>query len=288
MRAIPVGLLLLIIFCYCGSPKYANAQGDFMVAGPGAAIATEAQDLIGETVEPAQTLLDFDQPAEFQREIPAEETPTEGYLEGEVSAEQWPADRLAAETLPTTALTKDLNRTISVAGGANWLEGTSGYVISAAIGKQLSHRFRFDVEFAHRSNTEETDQLFSNFVYSRITSKTKIDANSIMANLSWDWNNATRFTPYTGAGIGLSFIHLEDQATAYGDAGQVLLGLGDSDNDTVFAWQAIGGVAMRLGTLSDLFVEYRYFGTSEIVFSRFGPAGIYNAHNLMLGFRKKF
>lgn len=304
MRAISVGLLLSIVFGYCGPLKYANAQGDFMIADPGAAIATEAQDLIGEeaadsfvapnsevvgeTVEPAQTLLDFDQPAEFQTEIPFEETQTEGYLEGEASAEQWIADSVAAETLPTTSLTQDLNRTLSVAGGANWLDGESGYAFSAAIGKRLSDRSRFDVEFAHRSNQGEVDHLIVNPSFSRVTSKSKFDANSIMANFFGEYNNASQFTPYLGAGIGVSFFHVEDRATAFGDAGQVLRRIRVSDNDTVLTSQIIGGVAYRLGTQSDLFVEYRRLVTSEVVFDRFGIAGHYKTHNLMLGFRKKF
>jgi opacity protein-like surface antigen len=294
MRAIPAGLLISTILCCCGSLEYASAQDDFMVIDSKAPVAAEVQDLIikdtadslfvGESVEQAQTLIDFDQPAKF----PSAEPQSAGYLEGEDSVEQWPADQVAAEVLPTTALTQDLDKTISVAGGANWVDGNSGYAVIAAIGKRISPKSRIDLEFTHRSNQEEVDLVLFNPPYSRITSKAKLDVTSIMANWFGDWNNTTRFTPYGGVGMGISFIRADDQTTGFGDVDEVLVRVGGSQKDTVFTSQVIGGVAYRIGTRSDIYVEYRRLVTSEVIFDRSGPVGSYKTHNLMLGYRKKF
>lgn len=303
MRAIPVCLLLLLVTACGGFLDRADAQGSFRIDDPEAAIIADERNLVDEVAaqslmsksvmvdkiaERAQPLLDLEQPVESMAEFRPEVLETGEYLEERARADQWPAETLETKSLPTTALTQDLNKTISIAGGGNWLMGESGFVIGCAIGKQLSKRLRLDVEFAHRSNEQEQELVYFSPALTRIETSAKISSNSIMSNLFLDWNNSTRFTPYGGTGIGLSFVQGEAWATVVGFDGRLLDLANFNGSDTAFAWQAIGGVSFQLGALSDLFVEYRFFNLSQVAFNGFGSSENLEMHNLMLGFRKKF
>ena len=99
-----------------------------------------------------------------------------------------------------------------------------------------------------------------------------------MANGYFDVENETPFTPYIGGGIGVAM--LETSAVS---AGGIDMG---SDDETVFAYQAIAGVAYTFGFVWMLQMEYRFFGTEDPTFSN--TESEYNSHNLFFGIRCNF
>ena len=83
-----------------------------------------------------------------------------------------------------------------------------------------------------------------------------LSAFAMMANVFLDLHNASPVTPYLGAGIGFATLYLSDTFVSSGL-------LYPSDTDTVFAWQAGGGVEIALNRQLSLDLGYRYFATDE-------------------------
>ena len=154
----------------------------------------------------------------------------------------------------------------------------TGYAISAAMGRRHSGRLRSEIEFAVRGNdfTFDSPALFVPDVDS------DVNVYSLMKNAFLELENASRFTPYGGAGIGLSYVEAEAQ-TISGDAISVF-----EDSDTVFTWQAIGGVATRINRATDFVVEYRFLGTTDVELGSIGQETPYYAQNLFLGIKFEY
>jgi opacity protein-like surface antigen len=119
----------------------------------------------------------------------------------------------------------------------------------------------------------------------------KIDTVSGMLNVIWDFTDLPSrcFTPYLGAGIGGVSANADFQIN-----GQNVLGDG---NDTSLAYQWIAGISVKTQSLSDLYVEYRYFAADSLHFNTTLPASAiidgdgeleYRTSNVLFGFRKKF
>ncbi|WP_298436094.1 outer membrane beta-barrel protein [Geobacter sp.] len=111
-----------------------------------------------------------------------------------------------------------------------------------------------------------------------------LGALAVMANAFFDLHNATPVTPYWGGGIGFAVLKLSD---TFGNGGTPLYAESD---DTVFAYQAGGGVEIAINRQFSLDLGYRYFGTSKATFnSTFQTTTLrYESHNGMVGFRVKF
>jgi len=108
-----------------------------------------------------------------------------------------------------------------------------------------------------------------------------IDNLAIMGNAYYDFNNATRFTPYVGAGVGAARLHLDD----FNSVGTP----GLSDDNWQLAYQGIAGVRYTIDPNWSASLDYRYFGTTDPKFT--GTVGgvpsslktDYRTHNVMLG-----
>ena len=110
-----------------------------------------------------------------------------------------------------------------------------------------------------------------------------------MFNGFFDMHNTTPVTPYIGGGIGFATLHLNDTfGTPAG--GGIRTQLYDSDDDSVFAYQAGGGLEITLNRMLSLDLGYRYFGTSNARFE--GNQGTtdlkYVSHNGTVGIRVTF
>ncbi len=98
------------------------------------------------------------------------------------------------------------------------------------------------------------------------------DSSSLgtMLNLYYDFHNNTRVTPYVGAGLGFSSIHLTDFGSK-----------------VVFAYQAGAGIEIELNRALSVDLGYRYFGTTKA--SKYNVTGYDNSsHNLIAGLRFNF
>ncbi|AJE02672.1 outer membrane protein [Geobacter pickeringii] len=115
-----------------------------------------------------------------------------------------------------------------------------------------------------------------------------LGALAVMGNAFFDLHNATPVTPYWGGGIGFAVLHLSD---TYGNDAVGRLLLYPSDDATVFAYQAGGGLEIAINRQFSLDLGYRYFGTAKATFDS-DPLTTtklkYESHNGMVGFRVKF
>ncbi|MDD5586388.1 MAG: OmpA family protein [Alphaproteobacteria bacterium] len=106
---------------------------------------------------------------------------------------------------------------------------------------------------------------------------------SLMGNVLYDFATGTRFTPYVGVGIGMSFVTADEVRTV---VNRTL----DSTRQT-FAYQAIGGVSAALDDNWAVTADYRYFRTLDEKYrtNLDDRATTDNAsHNILVGLRYKF
>ncbi len=158
-----------------------------------------------------------------------------------------------------------------------------GYALSFAFGRRHSNTLRSEIEVGIRGNDQVTDIVTglpnSDLMFSEETDG-RVTAISLMKNFIIDFDNNTRFTPYVGAGLGISYVEIE----RFDDDGSVNF----EEGETLFSYQAIGGVATRLTSLADFIVEYRFLGTSEVEFEEFGESLAYNTSNLFFGVKLEY
>ena len=192
-------------------------------------------------------------------------------------------------------------RTFTLLGGANFAagdlpggfsslssdqdSGDVGYAISGAMGRRHNRRLRSEIELAVRGN----DQDFSSALFGDVDSN--VNAYSLMKNVIFDFPNQSRFTPYLGAGLGISLVEVEAQTSNPDD---VLLldspssGSSEvSEEDTAFTYQFIGGIAAEVNRGMDFVIEYRFLGTSDVELDTLGSQS-YLVNNLFLGLKLEY
>lgn len=110
-----------------------------------------------------------------------------------------------------------------------------------------------------------------------------------MANCFIDLHNGSPVTPYIGGGIGVATLYLDDTSGVPRGGGSRTW-LYDSDDDTVFAYQAGAGLEISLNRHISLDLGYRYFATSRARFEGGGQETRmrFESHNGTLGFRYNF
>lgn len=110
-----------------------------------------------------------------------------------------------------------------------------------------------------------------------------VEALSAMANVAYDINLGGRVTPYIGAGVGLANI---DASGVSPIAGSTV-----SDDDTVFAYQALAGVAVGLTDRLKLTLDYRFLNTADVELTAANGTNVdanYRNHSVMVGLRFSF
>lgn len=130
----------------------------------------------------------------------------------------------------------------------------NGFAAAVALGYDFDG-YRVEGEAEYRKND------FDNYNCS-------IETYSLMVNGYYDIKTDSAFTPFIGAGLGMATHETDD------------------GNDTVFAYQAIGGVAYSICQMVFLDLAYRYFATSDPEFD--GIDAEYDSHNISLGVRIGF
>jgi opacity protein-like surface antigen len=156
--------------------------------------------------------------------------------------------------------------------GAFNIEFSDGFGVNGALGYEVGMS-RFEVEIGYRSNDVNR---FSDY-WARYDSG-DMTSTSIMFNGYLDFKNLSRMTPFLGAGLGVAFVGAED-------VGVDGYWFGDAD-DTVFAYQFIGGLGYALAPNTCFDISYRYFATSDIDLDGFDAD--YESHNFMIGVRYAF
>lgn len=166
----------------------------------------------------------------------------------------------------------------------------SGYALSFAFGRRHSRTLRSEIEVAFRNNNisriseinvTPEDPLLPGFTERTEDQDGNINVTSIMKNFILDFDNQSRFTPYAGVGIGLSYVDVELGESISLD-GQPTF----QDGAGAFTYQAIGGIATRLNSAADLIVEYRFLGTAEVELA--GSDVAYNTSSLFFGLKYEY
>ncbi len=143
----------------------------------------------------------------------------------------------------------------------------SGYNISVAIGKHIPAwpGVRAEVELSYSENDAGTINFSGNGPAAEANVNGDISSTSIRANVLYDFKTNSKFTPYIGAGIGVSFI---DSSISYGGAPVRI-----DDDDSVFSAQLIAGTAYKLSDTLDLTLDARYSRAFSVELSRVSPGG---------------
>lgn len=168
---------------------------------------------------------------------------------------------------------------LSATGFSNTeLEFETGFVIDGAVGYAHMSGFRGEFAVGYRENDfDDISGTVGGLPFAGSVNG-DIKAASFMGNVYYDIklgaqdSEISNLVPFIGAGIGAAYIEVD------GD-------LGDND-DTVFAYQGIAGLAYRLTPNVSLTTTYVYFATTDPEFG--GTDAEYETHNIMAGLRYSF
>ena len=159
----------------------------------------------------------------------------------------------------------------------------TGFLIAGAAGYAHESGFRGELELGYRKNNN--DELDFEFIGS-FDAKGDTSAFTTMVNGYYDIDfGVPKFRPYVGFGIGLAVIDTEVRA-----AGIKLV----DDSDTVFAYQALAGMAYHFTPNVAATLGYAFLATTDPKFKIEPGAGTgsvdaeYASHNVMAGIRYTF
>jgi opacity protein-like surface antigen len=131
---------------------------------------------------------------------------------------------------------------------------------------------RVEGEFSYRKN--DMDDLSYTYmgVSYNLPVNGEVESMALMGNVVKDIKTNGPLTPFFGIGIGISKLDAELQ--------------GESEDDTVFAYQLILGTGIEVAENAMLDISYRYFATDDPEYD--GTEIEYGTHNFMLGVRFDF
>lgn len=159
----------------------------------------------------------------------------------------------------------------------------TGFLIEAAGGYAHTSGFRGELELGYREN--DNDELDFEFI-GTFDAKGDTSAFTVMANGYYDIDlGVPKFRPYVGFGIGLAVIDTEVRSL-----GVKLV----DDSDTVFAYQALAGMAYHFTPNIAATLGYAFLATTDPKFKIEPGAGSgsvdaeYASHNILAGIRYSF
>jgi len=147
----------------------------------------------------------------------------------------------------------------------------TGAGLLGALGSSNERNGRVEVELGYRKN--DFDEIKVDGL-----GKADIDGDisslSLMGNAYYDFSTEGDFPLFIGVGIGAASLEADL------DIG------GDSEDDTVFAYQFILGGSFASSKTFSVDLQYRYFATDDPDFD--GVDAEYGTHNVMIGLRQSF
>ena len=197
----------------------------------------------------------------------------------------------------------------------------TGFVVKGTAGYALTNGFRVEGEIGYRKNNLDNMNVKSpgslvelavsglevpaTTTYADLPSRVQtlvqnavtrthalsgdISALTFMGNVYYDFDLGSGWKPYVGGGLGVASISLESKSATDGRA------LAD-DKDTVFAYQAGGGVGYEFATSEDhtitVSLDWRYFRTADPTFKGAVTGAEFDTeiggHEISLGLRYGF
>ncbi len=147
----------------------------------------------------------------------------------------------------------------------------SGFLGTFAVGYDLANPFRVEAEYGWQKN--DLDRLSYNNQFGNFD-QGDLKIQSLMVNGYYDIDTGSPWIPFVGAGIGWAKVDLNTPALPLGD------------NDDVFAYQLMAGVAYAISDQLFVDAQYRFFGTQDATIQDADFST--NSNNLMLGIRYNF
>jgi opacity protein-like surface antigen len=147
----------------------------------------------------------------------------------------------------------------------------SGFLFGAALGYDFVGPFRSEVEYTWQKNDLDRlsyDNLYGNF------NQGDLKTQAFMANGYYDVDTGSPWSPFIGVGLGIAKVDLNTPALPLGD------------NDSVFAYQFMAGVAYEISNNLSVDAQYRYFGTQDATIQDADFST--SSNDLMLGIRYTF
>jgi outer membrane protein OmpA-like peptidoglycan-associated protein len=132
-------------------------------------------------------------------------------------------------------------------------EFETGWVGVGSLGYAWDN-WRLEFELGYRDMTTER----ITFGGAAGTAFADVSAFSQMINLIWDIPLGDNFSASLGAGVGGALLNFEAGGVTAG--GSFFVG---DDDDYVFAYQGIAGLAYDISDRMEIFAEYRFFGVDE-------------------------
>ncbi len=167
--------------------------------------------------------------------------------------------------------------------GGVWQNTVGGGVF---VGYDFYYKFdvpiRTELEYALRSDWTQSDSLYYggvNYDYDL-----RVNVQTLLFNVYYDFRNSSKFTPYIGVGAGLAFTRANVDINAYNSTGYAH-GYGEA-YATDFAWQVGAGVAYAINDNVSADLGYRYLGISGSL-DRYDRA-FSGAHEFSFGIRFTF
>jgi len=162
------------------------------------------------------------------------------------------------------------------------VDNGTGFVAAAAVGFNYMDGIRTELEY--RYATTPVDAVTpSDRVGFAAPSNDDVNAHFLFTNFYFDLNNASRFTPFIGGGVGGAFVENEN-----------------ADRDSALAYQGRAGISYDFGAGLSADVEYIYLRTNDLSFGpnddAFAPDGPsvrldgdhYQSSSAMMSIRKRF
>ena len=191
----------------------------------------------------------------------------------------------------------------------------TGFVVKGTAGYALTNGFRVEGEIGYRKNNLDNMNVKSpgslvelavpaTTTYAALPSPLQtsvqnavkgtqslsgdISALTFMGNVYYDFDLGSGWKPYVGGGLGVASISLESKSAS----GRTLA----DDKDTVFAYQAGGGVGYEFATSEDYTItvslDWRYFRTADPTFNGEVTGAEFDTeiggHEISLGLRYGF
>ena len=186
---------------------------------------------------------------------------------------------VTASSTPQISVVAAPPRQIDVTFKAGWgVRGAAGYAFGSGWRAELEGGYR-QAKLGHVNEA---------------TAAGKQNTFDVMGNLIFDVGQGFGFQPYLGGGIGGAWTKWSSVTSGYATALGGGLALYDDNSPTAFQYQGIAGVSFAITPASDVFVDYRYIGTTAYKFQSTTPTGFTigehkdASHNLLVGIRFAF
>jgi len=175
--------------------------------------------------------------------------------------------------MPTTAETTDS----TLPGVTIDLGYDTGVAFSGAIGA-ANGAYRAEVELGYQTNDLDAIGLYGNTVpvnAAGISGDQSIFTG--LVNIYYDFDLGNGLHPFLTGGVGVANVDVSVSIPNLGSA---------SDNDTVFAYQAGGGIAYDFSENVTAEVKYRYLGAHDIEIDT--ATTEVQTHNITFGLRFRY